>query len=448
MQFYEVEKLSANRSVLPNGSILIRNTPIARTGTQLYGGNETPIKGSSANDTVYIEREEDEVFRPETVASANGVSLVNDHPDEDVDPDNWHEHTLGIIFNPRRGEGTQDDLLVADVLVTTREGIKLINSGKVELSCGYDAKYEKLGPNRGRQHDIVINHAALVDSGRCGSRCSIGDRSMAKKNMWDNLMQAFGVKDAAALEAKLKNTTDEGTEGEEGDEHQHIHVHLPEAGATEDGVPKFFKDFQTQYAKDLKGVQDSIAKVADSIAKKIGDEENEDETEEEKAARMAAEKESKKAEDEEMEEEVGEDKAKDAKKARDSAFLEDSFQETAALAEILVPGISLPTFDSKAPPKKMLAVVCGLRRKALDAAYKNADTKEIIDEVLGGRTYDSKMPCSKVRTVFRSAAAVKRRLNNAGGNRDNSTVSFGHGQPAGTIKSIAEMNAAMKKHYT
>lgn len=269
---------------------------------------------------------------------------------------------------------------------------------------------------------------------------------MPKKTLttWDRMLKAFGVKDEAELKEKLEGeTADESTEGEEGEgeEHTHIHMHMPEGGGTSDGVPKFFKDFRTQYTADLAGINASIAKVADSV-KKMADseEEEEEETAEEKKAREMKEK--GEVADEMMEEGV---EADDAAKAKDSAFLVESFSDVAAMAEIILPGISIPTIDAKAAPKKSLAAICSFRRKVMDAAYAVPETREIMEDVLGGRTYDAKMSCGNVRNLFRSVGAVKRRINNAGGG----TSDHGRGAsiPVGKIKSIADLNAAHKKHY-
>src|SRR5262249_47744554 len=58
-----------------------------------------------------------------------------------------------------------------------------------------------------------------------------------------------------------------------------------------------------------------------------------------------------------------------ARRAKDSVYLGDSFQDTLAKAEVLAPGIALPTFDVKAAPKRTLDSIIKLRKTALDLAY-------------------------------------------------------------------------------
>lgn len=149
-----------------------------------------------------------------------------------------------------------------------------------------------------------------------------------------------------------------------------------------------------------------------------------------------------------LEEEAPEGTGDRARKARDSAYLQDSYQETVALAEILVPGSRAPTFDRAASPKASFTAICGFRRRVLDAAWHAPDTQEILYALNGNRTIDTKrMTCDSVRTLFRGAAQMK-----AQKNRDNGTSSGGFGPGMGTgvrggVRSLADLNEANAKHY-
>src|SRR5262249_23000883 len=107
--------------------------------------------------------------------SFQGKPIVDDHPMTGVNPDNWSDLSLGHISNPHRGENSDHDLLLCDMLFTTRKGIELVRDGKRALSVGYDALYERLGRGLGRQSRIICNHVAVVDEGGCGARCTIMD---------------------------------------------------------------------------------------------------------------------------------------------------------------------------------------------------------------------------------------------------------------------------------
>ena len=105
-----------------------------------------------------------------------------------------------------------------------------------------------------------------------------------------------------------------------------------------------------------------------------------------------------------------------ARKARDSAYLEDSWQDTVAMAEILAPGIRYPTFDKASAPANSLKKIEELRKEALDLAYNKAEMRGNIDDAVGGSYIDRKrtLDCGEMRTLFRAMAALQRSKNNAG----------------------------------
>lgn len=214
MRFYTTERLGPNRSLTPEGYLLIKDVPLARTGTQVYGPGEVPVE-PGPDGRILIERDPEEVFRPETVASFNLKPLVNDHPTEDVVPGNWRDLAIGVVHDPRRGEGLMDDFMVGDVLVTCPDAIEAIKANRLrEISCGYDADYTQTGPGRGKQHNIIGNHVALVEAGRCGPRCAIGDT--VRKDPGD-LRLSRGL---TVVDGKYRDVTHRMHR------QRHIHIHL------------------------------------------------------------------------------------------------------------------------------------------------------------------------------------------------------------------------------
>lgn len=135
-----------------------------------------------------------------------------------------------------------------------------------------------------------------------------------------------------------------------------------------------------------------------------------------------------------------------ARKARDSRYFEESFEETVALAEILSPGISMPVFDSAARPKKTFDQLCQFRRKVLDRAWNDLSTRDVIEPVFKGDA--SKMTCEAIRTTFLAAAALKRQHNNAAAQRTTDSVGSGPLRPVGgPIKTIADYNRAKNEKW-
>ncbi len=425
MKFYAPGKLGKKQSLTPEGFLLCEEVPIARTGQMLYGEGEVPVE-PGRDGLVRIERDEEAVFRPETIASYEGKPVTDDHPDEGVNPDNWKDYAVGVVQNVRRGTGIADDLLLADLLITDAKAIANVREGKREVSCGYDADYEQSEPGRGRQHNIIGNHVALVEQGRCGPRCAIGDQDMATKDAapkrpsWkDRLRTAFKARDEKALEEVMDEA--EGKEDEGGTEH-HVHIHMPgapDAPEAKDEKPEGEEVEAKDEAPDVNTRLDAI----EALLKKLVPQEEAEGHEGLEGSGFDAE-----AEEEE--------EKKDDKKTGDSG-LKASFQDTAARCELLSPGFKMPTFDAKADPKKSRDNLCACKRKALDAALKARP--EVITPFLGGRTIN-KLPCNTVDTVFIGASELVRQTNNAKGARSSvSTQDFGR---RSTVADLNKQNAA------
>lgn len=177
MRWYTVSRLGDHTSLTPEGFLLVEDVPIARTGQQIYWENEIAELDADDKHQIVVDRDPSEVFREDSIASFQGKPIVNDHPFIAVNPDNHRDLAIGHMQNVHRGTGSNDDVLIADLLFTTRDGIKLVEGGKRALSVGYDAYYERIARGRGRQRNIIANHVALVDEGRCGHRCTILDGS-------------------------------------------------------------------------------------------------------------------------------------------------------------------------------------------------------------------------------------------------------------------------------
>lgn len=441
--FFTTEKLGPKQSLTPEGFLLCEEVPIARIGMMIYGPNETPID-AGPEGLVKIFREPEDLFVEQTFASLLGKPVVNDHPEDDVTPETWKELAHGVVLNPRRGSGAMDDLLLADLLITTEDGIKLVRGGKVEVSCGYEADYEEIGPGQGKQTNFIYNHLALVEQGRCGPRCAISDKKpdltkgvstmkMSKIGIKKILRRVFKANDAEMSEAELNKAADEVIEGIEssgegimGDEDfgsgegggdTHIHIHNDAPGAHAGGVAgdegeqgrARFTDDDIQEHMDQNAAEHSemfarieaLEKLVAELAGEESGEQGESEDNELEAQML-----------DEFPEEVKEE----AGKAKDSAYLANPFKDTVAKAEILVPGIRVPNFTRDAKKTDTFKKICGLRRTALDLAYTQPGTRPLIDDLLAGKTLDTKnMTCDAARTLFNAAAAAKRALNNSNG---------------------------------
>lgn len=410
MRFYATSEISDNRKLTPEGFLLCLKVPLARTGTMLYGGDEVPIDADSAG-LVRISREEDEVFRSETMASFVGKPITDDHPADFVTPENWKEHAVGTVIHVYRGEGIENDLMFGDILITDKSAIEAVEEGKVEVSCGYDAEYEQIDIGRGRQFNIIGNHVALVDNGRCGKRCSIGDKqgvpNMPKATVKDLIKNAFKTRNAIALDKALATLDDDEFIGNgEGEERsQHIHVHVVGAGeqqkATAGEQERVVADSEPMTRGDFKKSMDDYFKSKDEAA--------------------AAEK--KKAEDAELEEkkrkeEESTDDAEDPDAAEEEKEKEkrtgDAMKIIKSRAEILSPGFKVPTADCKCKDRKVKDQLLDIKRRVLGESYRSTDGKKAITPfLLGKEAIFDKLSAAIIESAFIGASEIMRSANNS-----------------------------------
>ncbi|MDN7488488.1 DUF2213 domain-containing protein [Burkholderia sp. AU45274] len=425
---YATERLGERRSITPEGFLLCEAVPIARVGAQDYAYFELP-EIEAKDGVIVAERTADVLFSPETLASFEGKPITIDHPPDFVTPENYMSVSRGDVRNVRRGEGAQSDLMLADLLIKDAEAIRRVQSDGPDaldqVSNGYDADYEQIAPGRARQVVIVGNHVALVKSARCGPVCSIGDSSsnllptgdtsMATKKgskFVDALRKAFMTRDSEAFEKVASEMTgDEGGEG--GDGQPQIHIHMPGTGADpkagsggvtgDDAAAGGEGDPLKQVLDAIQATNGKIDALADRVTKlegggtQTGDADDDDEdllgtgTTDNGGAGEGG----------------GDDKS--GARTGDSTALREQFQDALSRAEILAPGVRLPTFDAKAIRKKTVDAICVLRRRALRAALDN-ENAELVKSVVGGANVAS-MTCDSVAAFFNAASEVVRSKN-------------------------------------
>lgn len=432
-KFFTVEKLGPKQSLTPEKFLIIEDVPIARIGVQEYHTEEVNLPGD-ANGIVRVRRDEKEVFSDQHIASYNGKAIVDDHPNGvDVNPENFKTLTVGTVMNAHRGTGADSDLLFADFIICDRDAIEAVRSGKRQVSCGYDADYNEISPGEGEQVNLKGNHVALVDAGRCGVQCSIqdqrhpltGDREMktrfADKHPWldrllkakDKLIKAVKAKDEAGIaeaEKEMKDAESAMTEGPGaveamGDTHVHIHNDNAaepnaQAGVNGAGATKMTDEEIAGGFSKLTDSMEKIAKTCDAIAAHVG--------------YKADDSEATKEIEGQLEEEAPAGTGDKARKARDSVFMTDSYQETVALAEILLPGVRVPQFTRDAKPADTLKQICGLRHEALSMLNGTPDGRRMIEEVHGRPLVLDGMSVKDCRTLFRAVGALKKAANRDG----------------------------------
>lgn len=138
----------------------------ARVGTQLY------TRGDGKQCREY--RPEEEVAKPESLASFGMKAVTMGHPPVLLDSGNTNVHQIGHAGSQVR---YNDGFVEVALLITDKEAISQIQRGDAqEVSSGYRVDFDPtpgVTPSGesydGVQRNIRINHIAIVKKGRAGS---------------------------------------------------------------------------------------------------------------------------------------------------------------------------------------------------------------------------------------------------------------------------------------
>ena len=160
------ERLSEHRCKTPEGYLICTDAILARTGKQTYRKNEI-FKDSDDETEIEVDRTEDEVFSPQTLASFENKPVTVEHPDEDVNVHNYKEYAVGFVRDVHRGEVDGQPVILGNLVITDEQTIQEIENGEhTDLSCGYDCDIaDEANPC---QRNIRGNHVALCECGRAG----------------------------------------------------------------------------------------------------------------------------------------------------------------------------------------------------------------------------------------------------------------------------------------
>lgn len=391
MKFFIKTKLSENISETPEGFLLCRNVPLSHTGPLLYQTGEHPFDDVDGEMT--ITRTPDELFSEGTISSFEGKSVTIEHPQEFVSPDNWQELSNGILMNIRPSpekievEGSMEDALLGDLLITVKEAIDLVQDGLREVSLGYDALWVQTSEDTAVHTKIRGNHCALVDSGRAGINCAIKDSKgeiIMSVELQKKFKKLFGktIDEAVKEEEKKskdadkdeddkedkkkakdaeeeKKKKDKADDADEDEDDKKKKKDKADDADEEDDKKKKSEDADADMGARMDKIEACLAKILEKLS---GDGEVMDD-EDDMAMDAEEEEESEDAYDDEEDK-----KSKDADEEDDKK--KGKAGDTMRRAEILAPGIK-KSADVKA--------------RALAQAYKTKDGKKIIDVLAGGK---------------------------------------------------------------
>ena len=193
---YYGSQISPHLVDTPEGFLICKDVPIARTGPQDYLARELMLDGDP-DRLVTVQRHPEDVFEEATLASFEGKPICDGHPPENVGPENYAAYTKGHIQNVRR----DGDYIVADLYINDANlANEVRNNVKREVSCGYLCNYVPDGTGY-KQSRIRGNHVAVVPKGRAGAAVAIHDatpevekgRNKPMSEFWKSVLTAFGM---------------------------------------------------------------------------------------------------------------------------------------------------------------------------------------------------------------------------------------------------------------
>lgn len=212
----------------PQGYVITTAT-ITRAGPIEYYGHEIGLTGSDASKKITVIRTLDQLSKPETLASFNGLPFTITHPDDgEVTAEDHKDKAVGHIANTRI-KGSE---VVCDIYLTDAAAIKTLErTGIREVSVGYEPA--TLIERGGSLYHINIrgNHVAGVAKGRYGADVRLNDKEgKSMKNKLKDIVRVLkgkNLRDAdgekltqedidqmiASLEAQLEEMKAAGVEG-------------------------------------------------------------------------------------------------------------------------------------------------------------------------------------------------------------------------------------------
>lgn len=182
----------ANARLTADGYLVAR-ARVARTGIQEYLGSEV---GKDDMPTVRVYRPEAQVFATDSFETYGNLPVTLDHPPELVSADSWKKYAVGHVRQKIIRDG---DYVVCDMQVTDAAAIAAVQTGKRQLSMGYQHNLDWTPGTTpdGQAYDAVqtdlrMNHVAIVDQARGGSQLVI-DAQQEKPDMGLKTVQVDGI---------------------------------------------------------------------------------------------------------------------------------------------------------------------------------------------------------------------------------------------------------------
>lgn len=390
---YYGDKLSSNMAVTPEGFLICKNVPIARTGYQEYLQSEL-VEDGDPSQIINVYRSPNEVFSTATLASFEGKPVTDGHPDVDVTPDNYKLFSKGHVQHVRVGRGDDADKILADLYITDQDLIDEIRNGKRQVSAGYYAEDKEDETGRICQTKIRGNHVAVVDEGRAGHTVAIRDQknndsiiggilkmkkeSIARKQTIKNAVIQY-LRDAKPeeLEKKFRDAAEVLNE-------------VAEKGDLQDEEPEVKEDSCKDDDRDLE-----IWKAIDAISERIDALEQRDHSDEAPEAPLAEDEDEMSVEG--SDDEIIDDKDEDdfVIEGDDDEVIEDEDEDIDVI----------PTDEVEAKLSAKDAAIKAISRAAL--GIKNPEDRKRIQDAILKATSNGKSQMPGLMNVVKQNQAKK-----------------------------------------
>ena len=181
-----------DQETTPEGFLRVK-ARISRTGIQEYllselSPKDTPghLSTLPGDSIVRLNRTATDVFHSESLATISGAPVTDGHPPCFVHDENRALYSRGSAVGTPTVDG---DFVVAELLIKDSALIDKIKSGVKQISLGYDLSVDwtqglddRYGVFDGFQRDIRVNHVAVLQQGRGGSRVRIFDKQFNTKD--------------------------------------------------------------------------------------------------------------------------------------------------------------------------------------------------------------------------------------------------------------------------
>lgn len=158
-------KISDHKYKDSHGYLICTDCIMARTGKQTYTRDDCFNDGDYTE--IEVDRSEKEVFDSKALASFENVPVTIEHPDNNVDPDNYSSLSVGYVRDIKKGTYEGKPVMKGTIVLTDSDAIEKVESGELtNLSCGYNC--DVVDCDQPYQANIRGNHLALCEIPRAG----------------------------------------------------------------------------------------------------------------------------------------------------------------------------------------------------------------------------------------------------------------------------------------